>query len=175
MRYLIVSDIHGDSVSTKFIYDKYKNGNFDKMLLLGDVLYHGPRNDLPSGYNPKECIKLLNELENDIIWLRGNCDAYVDEMVLNFDVNDSLDLNLNGIICHLEHGHFLDKYEGAPDMVMYGHTHIPECELHNKTLYYNPGSISIPKNGSKKSYGILEDKHIQILDMEDNIVADFVF
>ncbi|MBR3617094.1 MAG: phosphodiesterase [Acholeplasmatales bacterium] len=175
MRYLIVSDIHGDAESTKFICDKFTNGQFDKMLLLGDVLYHGPRNDLPKGYAPKECIKLLNAISDKIIWIRGNCDAYVDEMVLNFKVSDYLDLNLNGIISHLEHGHFLDKYNGNPDLVLYGHTHIPECDLHGKTLYCNPGSISIPKNNTKKSYAILEDKHIQILDMEDNIISDFVF
>ena len=69
----------------------------------------------------------------------------------------------------------LDKYNGTPDLVLYGHTHIPECDLHGKTLYCNPGSISIPKNNTKKSYAILEDKHIQILDMEDNIISDFVF
>ncbi len=175
MRYLIVSDIHGDAFSTKFICEKFKNGNFDKFLILGDILYHGPRNDLPKDYNPKECIKLLNELKDDIIWIRGNCDAEVDEMVLNFKVSEKLDLNLNNLRAHLEHGHHLDLYTGTPDLVLYGHTHIPECSLHNKTLYFNPGSISLPKNGSKKSYGILEEKNIYIYSMNDEIVDSFTF
>ena len=175
MRYLIVTDIHGDKNSTKFICDKFKNGNFDKMLLLGDVLYHGPRNELPEGYNPKECIKLLNELKDYIIWIRGNCDAEVDEMVLSFKVNNSLDLILNNLNVHLEHGHHLDEYKGNPDLVLYGHTHIPECQLHDRTLYFNPGSISIPKNNSKKAYGILDDKNISIYDLDDNIISQFSF
>jgi putative phosphoesterase len=175
MKYLIVTAIHGDANSCRFICDEFKNNNFDQMLLLGDVLYHGPRNDLPSGYNPKECIKLLNELADKIIWIRGNCDAEVDEMVLKFKVNENLDLILNNLNVHLEHGHHLDEYNGNPDLVLYGHTHIPECALHNKTLYFNPGSISIPKNNSKKAYGILEEKNISIYDMEGNIIDNFTF
>lgn len=175
MKCLIVSDIHGDLDSTKFIYDYFNNNNIDQILLLGDVLYHGPRNDLPAGYNPKGCIKLLNELKDKIIWIRGNCDAEVDEMVLDFKVYDKLDLNLNNLNIHLEHGHHLDEYKGAPDLVLYGHTHIPECNLHNKTLYFNPGSISIPKNNTKKSFGILEERNISLYDMEENILNNFTF
>ena len=175
MKYLIVTDIHGDANSCKFICDTFINNNFDKMLLLGDVLYHGPRNDLPSGYNPKECIKLLNNLADKIIWIKGNCDAEVDEMVLKFKVNDKLDLVLNNLNVHLEHGHHLDEYTGTPDLVLYGHTHIPECKLHNKTLYFNPGSISIPKENSSKNYGILEEKNIAIYDINNNIIDSFSF
>ena len=175
MRYLIVSDIHGDATSTKFICDYFKNNNIDQILLLGDVLYHGPRNDLPAGYNPKECIKMLNELKDKIIWIRGNCDAEVDEMVLNFKVNEKLDLILNKINTHLEHGHHLDSYKGCPDLVLYGHTHIPECMMHDKTLYFNPGSISIPKNNTKKSFAILDDRNIYLYDMEENILDSFSF
>lgn len=175
MRYLIVSDIHGDAISTKFIYDYFKNNNIDQILLLGDVLYHGPRNDLPSGYNPKECIKLLNELKDNIIWIRGNCDAEVDEMVLNFKVHNNIDLSLNKINAHLEHGHHLDEYKGNPDLVLYGHTHIPECSLHNKTLYFNPGSISLPKNNTKKSFAVLDDRNIYLYDLDNNILNSFSF
>ena len=93
MKYLVISDIHGGIQGAGLISSLYDS--VDKILILGDILYHGPRNDLPKDYNPKECIKLLNELKDDIIWIRGNCDAEVDEMVLNFKVSEKLDLNLN--------------------------------------------------------------------------------
>ena len=108
MRFLIASDLHGSSSNALFLVNKFKDLNCDKLILLGDILYHGPRNDLPLNYNPKQVIALLNPLSSDIIAINGNCDAEVDQMVLNFKLNKSLDICLNDIEFHLEHGHHLD-------------------------------------------------------------------
>ena len=174
MKYLIVTDIHGDAYSCKFICDKFKNDGFDKMLLLGDVLYHGPRNDLPQNYNPKAVIKALNPYANKITCIKGNCEAEVDQMVLDFKINDYLDLNLNGYRCHLEHGHHLDLYKGSPDIVFYGHTHISKLDNKDNTYYINPGSITIPKENTSRSYIIFDDNKITAYSMDNNKVFDLV-
>jgi len=171
MKYLIVSDIHGAEDSAKVIRDVFKTKNCDKILCLGDILYHGPRNDLPNNYNPKGVIKILNEIKDDILAIKGNCEAEVDQMVLDFKINDYLDLNINGFNVHLEHGHHLDEYKGNCDIVLYGHTHIPDNTIKNNIRYYNPGSITIPKNNTKRSYAIWEDKTIVLYDI-NGIVID---
>ena len=126
MKYLIVSDIHGASDSTRFILEEFEKEKCDKILLLGDVLYHGPRNDLPPFYNPKEVIKLLNPYKDKILCIKGNCEAEVDQMVLDFKILDSFDGILNDIEVHIEHGHHLDLYHGDAKLVLYGHTYIPD-------------------------------------------------
>ncbi len=175
MNYLIVSDIHGDASSVKFIYELHKKNKFDKIICLGDVLYHGPRNDLPLNYRPKECISLLNEIKDDIICIKGNCDAEVDEMVLKFEIIPSLDITINNKKCHLEHGHHLDLYKGNCDIIMSGHTHIPVLELKNNILYLNPGSISIPKENSKRDYAIFNDEGINIYSIDNILQFSYKF
>ena len=174
MKYLVVSDIHGSIESTEFIINKFNELNCEKILCLGDVLYHGTRNDLPEFYNPKEVIKLLNSISNDIICIQGNCDAEVDQMVLSFDIVKSIDLNINGYNCHFEHGHHLDTYNGNQKIVFYGHTHIPVIEEKNDQLFVNPGSITIPKNGSNRDYIIFDDNKITIYDIDDNIQNEYI-
>lgn len=175
MKYLIVTDIHGGLLGTQFILDEYKKNNYDKLICLGDVLYHGPRNDLPSDYNPKEVIKLLNSISNDIIWVRGNCDAEVDEMVLNFKVFEELDMDINGYSTHIFHGHHRDLYKEHPNVVLYGHTHIPDChiDLYN-TLWLNPGSITLPKENSTKNYIIWEDNKICCKSIDGKMIFEKV-
>lgn len=173
MKYLIVSDIHGGGVETKFIIDKFEQEKCDYIICLGDVLYHGPRNDLPKTYAPKEVIALLNKYATKIVCVKGNCDAEVDQMVLNFEILDSYDSYLNGLDCHFEHGHHLDLYNGNAQIVFTGHTHIPLCEQENGYLHINPGSITLPKNGSNKSYIIFEGHNIKCLDIDDNIVFEY--
>ncbi len=175
MKYLIVSDIHGGSSETEFIINKFNEEKCDFIICLGDVLYHGPRNDLPESYNPKKVISLLNEYASKIICIKGNCDAEVDEMVLNFEIVKSYKATLNGLNCHFEHGHHLDLYVGNADVVFSGHTHIPLCEEKNGYININPGSITIPKGGSKKSYIIWEDKLIKCLDMDNNVVFQYKY
>lgn len=175
MKYLIVSDIHGGIDGTKLIYDLYKTGEYDKLLILGDILYHGPRNDLPHDYKPKEVIKLLNELKDDVIAIRGNCDAYVDEMVLDFKIIDNLDLKINDLDTHIEHGHFIDKYNIKKDLIMYGHTHLPRLEKIDNIIYFNPGSITIPKGGNKPSYAVWDNHNIKIISTDGEVIYKYEY
>ncbi len=108
-KYLICSDIHGSELYFKKVYDYYKNNGYTKMIILGDLLYHGPRNDLPEGYHPKGIIPLVNEIKDEIIMVKGNCDAEVDQMVVSFHIYNKKKLVLFGKNVYLEHGHHLDK------------------------------------------------------------------
>ena len=168
MKYLVVSDIHGAFDSTSFILDVFEKEKCDSIILLGDVLYHGPRNDLPPYYCPKKVIELINPYQDKIICVKGNCEAEVDQMVLKFNILDSYDAKINDISCHLEHGHHLDLYQGDAKLILCGHTHIPRNEDFLKYHIINPGSITIPKNGSKRSYIIWDNHSLSFYDMDGN-------
>lgn len=167
MKYLIVSDLHGSASCANFIINRFNELKCHNLIILGDILYHGPRNDLPNNYNPKEVIKLLNPLADKIIAINGNCDAEVDQMVLNFKLHKSLDLDLNNISFHLEHGHHLDTCDSNSKCILYGHTHIKRIELVNNQYYLNPGSITIPKDGKLGSYMILDNNELSLFDSEN--------
>ncbi|MCD7741120.1 MAG: phosphodiesterase [Ruminococcus sp.] len=157
MRYIIASDIHGSAFWCERLLKAFKSSNADRMILLGDVLYHGPRNGLPKDYDPKRVIAMLNEMADVILAVRGNCDAQVDEMMLDFPI-----LSDSAFICDLDkrlfctHGHLLNPEHLPPlcdgDIFLFGHTHIPMDEIvmqkEKKIRCINPGSVSIPKNGS---------------------------
>ena len=175
MKYLIVSDIHGSADSANHIERLYRELGCDYILCLGDVLYHGPRNDLPEAYAPKKVISVLNPLADKIICVKGNCEAEVDQMVLDFKILDSYDATLNGITCHLEHGHHLDEYKGKPMLIMSGHTHIPVLEMKDGILYLNPGSITIPKAGSARGYAVLDGKNVALYDLDRNKLKEYTF
>lgn len=176
MKYLILSDIHGALDSCLFLEEEFKKGSYDQILLLGDVLYHGPRNDLPPTYNPKKCIEIMNSLKDKILCIKGNCEAEVDEMVLDFPILDSYTAILNGISTHLEHGHHLDLYTGDAKLVLYGHTHIPDNSLDPKGYHkINPGSISIPKANSKRGFAVWEDKTITLYTIDKEIVSTYTY
>lgn len=171
MKILIASDIHGSEFRAKQIYDIWKNGNYDKVILLGDLLYHGPRNDLPEFYRPKGVIPLLSEMKDYIIAVRGNCDAEVDQMVLPFPImDDSKAFVLNGKKVFLMHGHHDLDYTDA-EIVMSGHTHIPVLEKKNGVLFLNPGSTTIPKNGSEPSFAIWDGDRISIISLDNGNVV----
>lgn len=172
MKYLILSDLHGSLDAKNTIEELINKYEFEKIILLGDILYHGPRNDLPNLYKPKELIKFLNSLKDKIIAIKGNCDAEVDEMVLEFKLHNNLDLILNSKTCHLEHGHHLDLYKGTKDIIMYGHTHILKLEKINDIIYFNPGSITLPKENNPKSYAIMDNNKITIYDINHNIIKE---
>ena len=160
---MIASDIHGSAYYCEKMLECYKNEKADMLVLLGDILYHGPRNDLPEDYAPKKVIAMLNPLKNEIICVRGNCDTEVDQMVLDFNVlAEQAYLNFNDKSIVLTHGHKLDE-KNIPalkegDILLCGHTHVPKCEKRDNYIYMNPGSVSIPKENSEHSYMILEDK-----------------
>ena len=164
MKWLIASDIHGSEFYCKKLLKAFEREGADKILLLGDVLYHGPRNDLPAGYDPKGVISLLNSIAEEIICVRGNCDTEVDQMVLDFPLlSDYSYVMADGLCIFATHGHKYSK-ENPPklkagDILLCGHTHIPAAEAFGDgNFYVNPGSVSIPKNGSEKSYIVYENR-----------------
>ncbi len=161
MKLMFISDIHGSDHWLDKALEVYKEGDYDRLVILGDVLYHGPRNPLPDGYNPKEVLRKLNEISEEIIAIRGNCDSEVDQMVLNFSVlNNEAHLILEGQDFYLCHGHHLDE-GNLPKLkkgtiICHGHTHIPRNEVVGDYTIFNPGSIALPKMDTAHSYGIYD-------------------
>ena len=163
MRWMIASDIHGSAYYCRKMIEAYRREKADKLLLLGDILYHGPRNDLPKDYAPKEVIAMLNEIKEEILCVKGNCESEVDQMVLEFPIMaDYCILYLNDRMIFATHGH-VHNLEHVPmlkkgDILLHGHTHVPVCRETDRCIYMNPGSISIPKEDSLHSYMILDEK-----------------
>ena len=161
MKLMIASDLHGSAFYTRRLLEAWEKEQPDKLLLLGDILYHGPRNDLPEGYAPKEVIAMLNPLAKKILCVRGNCEAEVDQMVLDFPVMaDYCVLFEQGKTIYVTHGHLFSENQPpklqAGDILLTGHTHVPKCVDHG-WWYLNPGSVSIPKDGSWHGYMTLEN------------------
>ena len=152
MKMVIASDIHGSAAWCKKLLDAYKKERAEKLLLLGDILYHGPRNPLPDGYNPKEVVELLSAVKEQIICVRGNCDSEVDQRVLPFPItNDYAAVFADGVNIYLSHGHREVPPLGADDVYITGHTHVPLNENCGYT-HLNPGSVSLPKENSAHGY-----------------------
>ena len=169
---MIASDLHGSAYYAEKLWQRFADEQADRLLFLGDLLYHGPRNDLPRDYAPKQVIELFNAHKNDLLCVRGNCEAEVDQMVLEFPVlADYAWLEIEGMRIFATHGHLFNNTDHlrAGDVYLQGHTHIPRCETENGILLLNPGSLSIPKEGSAHSYMILENGVFQWKDMEGNV------
>lgn len=153
MKCLVFSDVHGSSYYMKKVIDCFEKEGCFKMICLGDLLYHGPRNDLPYGHNPKEVIELVNKYKDDIIMIRGNCEAEVDQMVLDFKIHDEMYLE-NGTV-YLTHGHKINPNNPINDpnvkIVLYGHSHVSLVSNVDDVLYINPGSVSIAKENTPNS------------------------
>ena len=165
MSIMIASDIHGSAAFCKQLLGRFAAEKHDRLLLLGDILYHGPRNDLPTGYAPKEVIAMLNPLSGIITCVRGNCDAEVDQMVLQFPIQEGcVPLEAFGLRLLLTHGHHVNP-ENPPaqpcDALLFGHTHVPYKERREGIWYLNPGSVSIPKENSAHSYMTLDERGFQ--------------
>ena len=164
MKWMIASDLHGSAVYCRRMIEAFEREDADRLLLLGDLLYHGPRNDLPEGYAPKEVIPMLNGMKPKLLCVRGNCDAEVDQMVLDFPIlADYAVLPVGQRLVYATHGHVHNLKNLPPlapgDILLHGHTHIPAwSEFGEENLYLNPGSLSIPKEGSAHSYMTLEGK-----------------
>ena len=177
MRYIIGSDIHGDAVCCRALLDAAEKEGADKLLLLGDILYHGPRNDLPDGYSPKDVIPMLNAMSDKIVCVRGNCDAEVDQMVLSFPImsdfetvyDDESDKTLL-----LSHGHvyFPDKLPPHDENCIFfsGHTHVLDASVHDGILCVNPGSVSLPKQENPKTYAVYDGGTVQIKTFDGEII-----
>ena len=177
MKYMIASDIHGSAYYCRKLLNAYKDSGAGRLILLGDILYHGPRNDLPKEYAPKEVISMLNDLKDQIYSVRGNCDTEVDQMVLNFPIlSDYALLAGDGLTIYATHGHIYNKDHLPPmqkgDILLHGHTHVLTAERSGDVTVLNPGSVSIPKGGNPPTYGILENKRFCILDFDGNTVKE---
>ena len=178
MKYLIASDIHGSAHFAKKLLECFDRECADRLVLLGDVLYHGPRNDLPEGYAPKEVIALLNERKNSILCVRGNCDTEVDQMVLDFPIlADYAILEVGNKMIFATHGHNFNESKLPPlrdgDILLHGHTHVPKCVEHESYIYMNPGSVSIPKESSHHGYMTLENGVFEWKDLDGNIINTY--
>lgn len=162
MKWMIASDIHGSALYCEKLLERYQEEGADRLILLGDLLYHGPRNALPKGYDPQKTAAMLNAVKERLLCVRGNCEAEVDQMVLNFPVMaEYAVLPVGERLIYCTHGHHANEKEPLPmtegDYLLCGHTHIPCCNVHERFIYLNPGSVSIPKNGSCHSCMVLEN------------------
>ena len=168
---MIASDIHGSAYYCEKLMEAYQREQADRLLLLGDILYHGPRNDLPRDYAPKKVIGMLNERKQDILCVRGNCDTEVDQMVLQFPVlADYGVLTAGERLIYVTHGHVYNSSNLPPlhpgDILLHGHTHIPACAESDTHTYLNPGSVSIPKEKSPHSYMIFDGSNFAWKDLD---------
>ena len=181
MKLLICSDIHGDLDSMQKVLDAYEKEDAEKILILGDLLYHGPRNDLPSTYAPKKVIELLNSNRNIIMSVRGNCDTEVDQMVLNFPIlADYIYLSLDGLGIFATHGHNHNTSAMPPlregEILLHGHTHVLKIEeLEDKQYYINPGSAALPKENNPRTYAIYENRCFTIKDFDGKTILEKQF
>jgi len=173
MKLLIISDIHGSGYYAKKIKEIYDIEKPDKLVLLGDLYYHGPRNDLTQEYSPMIVADVLNSLKDKIIAVRGNCDAEVDEMISDFRIQEEAEMNINNKKVLFTHGH-VHNIDSIPDktidIMFYGHFHTGFIKEENGKIFANPGSISLPKNNTEHSYLIFNENELVLKDINGNII-----
>lgn len=172
MKYLVLSDIHGAMSPLDKLLNKLDIESFNNIIILGDVLYHGPRNDLPKTYNPKMVIASLKNYNNKIIYIKGNCDAEVDEMVLDSSFIETFFIKIKESNIYFNHGHHNSKYNhnlnlNINDILIYGHYHIFDYEKIDGINYINLGSVSIPRDNLYQ-YMIIDDNFIKIFNIEND-------
>lgn len=180
MLFFILSDIHGSAFYLEQALEQFKKSKADKLLILGDVLYHGPRNPLPEGYAPAKVVELLKPFGDKIIAVRGNCDSEVDQMVLNFELmGDYQMLFLDGRSFFVTHGHLYNEHQmpqlNLGDVFICGHSHVPTVKRIHGVYYLNPGSLSLPKESSPHTYALLDDVGFTVYDLTGNVVMSQVF
>lgn len=177
MKYLVISDIHGSSHYANKINEIYNKENPDKIILLGDLYYHGPRNILTQEYNPMEVAKVLNNLKEKILCVRGNCDAEVDEMISEFKFEENIEMEIEGKNFLFTHGHRynMDRIPIGIDICVYGHLHTGFIKEEDGIIFVNTGSISLPKNNTANSYVIIDEKQILLKDVEGNIIDRTIY
>ncbi|MBQ9686644.1 MAG: phosphodiesterase [Oscillospiraceae bacterium] len=178
MKLLIASDIHGSAYYCGRLLDIFQQEKAERLLLLGDILYHGPRNDLPRDYAPKEVTAQLRALDAPILGVRGNCDAEIDQMVLGFPLlSDYALLLTEGHTIFATHGHIYSPEDHPPlrsgDIFLSGHIHIPVCKERNGILYLNPGSVSLPKEDTPHSCMSFDGQVFRWLDMDGRVYQEY--
>ena len=175
MKYMFASDIHGSAYYCRKMLEAFEAEGASRLFLLGDLLYHGPRNDLPKEYAPKQVIAMLNEKKQYLTNVRGNCDAEVDQMVLEFPVLADYGILIEGgHTFYMSHGHIYNEQNLPPlmdgDIFLYGHTHVLRAEKKGAHTFLNPGSVSLPKEGNIPTYAILEDGVFTIKGFDGTVV-----
>ena len=172
MKYLVVSDIHGSSYYANKISEIYNDEKPDKIILLGDLYYHGPRNPLTKEYNPMEVSKIFNSLKDKILCIKGNCDAEVDEMISKFEFHESISIDINGLKYFFTHGHKynIDNIPEGINVLVYGHFHTGFIKEKDGVVCINSGSISLPKENTKNSYLIINDNEIILKDADGEMI-----
>ena len=178
MKLMIASDIHGSAFYCKEMLKAFENEHADKILLLGDILYHGPRNDFPAEYDTKAVTALLNGMKDRLLCVKGNCDSEVDQMVLEFPMlAEYAVLPVGEKLLYLTHGHVYNDKNPLPmaegDILMNGHFHVPCCRQEEGFVYMNPGSVSIPKENSWHGYMTLEKGLLQWKDLTGEVKMEY--
>ena len=167
MRVVIASDIHGSAYYAAKLKERFLAEKAEQLILLGDVYYHGPRNDLSYEYDPMKVAGILNDMWDKVVSVRGNCDSEVDEMISRFSFIENMELFVSGKKVHLSHGHKINwdfpHYYG--DIIVYGHLHTGFIKKEDGVIIANSGSVSLPKNGTKNSYIVLTDDKIELKDI----------
>lgn len=180
MKLFFASDIHGSFVAAQKAIAAFEKSGAKYLILLGDILNHGPRNALPEGYDPIKVAELLNQYADRITAVRGNCDSDVDQMLLDFPMMADYNLVMlaDGRRLFLTHGHIYNADKHPPlmngDVIVSGHTHIPVAELKSDYYAFNPGSVAIPRNGLPASYGLLDDNQLSVISFEGEVLAQTV-
>ena len=175
MKFLIASDVHGSAYFAEKIIEIFKKENAQKLILLGDIYNHGPRNCLSKQYDPMRVAELFNGIKENLIVIKGNCDSVVDTMISEFDFVEHAVINSGSKLILLTHGHVYNK-DSKPktkyDAIIYGHFHTGFIEEKDGVIFANAGSISLPKGGTPESYIILEDGKITLKDLSSNVIAE---
>ena len=176
MKLLVVSDIHGSAYYAEKIPEINEKKKADKIIVLGDLYYHGPRNPLTKDYSPMKVAEILNSLKDRLEVIKGNCDAEVDEMISEFKFKEHLLLDVNNMKVYFTHGH-KNNMDNLPDeqidMMVYGHFHTGFIVKKDGIIFANPGSISLPKDNTKNSYLILDKESIVLKDIDGNVIDEF--
>ena len=175
MKYLISSDLHGSYYYAKKLKEAFEREGADKLIILGDIYNHGPRNPLPQEYSPGQVASLLNDLNDKLIVIKGNCDSAVDTMISNFDFLESMVITSNDKTVFLTHGHVYNK-NSSPltkfDAVVYGHLHTGFIEKNEDGVFVNVGSVSLPKNNTPNSYLIIENNRLTLKKIDGEIISE---
>jgi putative phosphoesterase len=177
MKLFFISDIHGSLTDLSRALDCFEEEKADRLIILGDALYHGPRNPLPGGYNPAEVAAMLNRYKQQILAVRGNCDSEVDQMLIDYPMMETYStLLVENRKFFLTHGHIYNPDEPPPlnpgDILAFGHTHLPIAEKRDAVYLFNPGSITLPKQGNPKSVGLYDGECLQVKTLDGRILCD---
>ncbi|MGF1694984.1 phosphodiesterase [Vibrio lamellibrachiae] len=177
MELFFASDLHGSLPATQRVLEKFEQSGADTLVLLGDVLNHGPRNPIPEGYAPADVATLLNQYADSIIAVRGNCDSEVDQMLLSFPMMTDYTWLLleSGQRMFITHGHLYNSTKRPPlkinDLMAFGHTHIPVAEKDDGIILFNPGSVTFPRDGHPASYGLYSDGELQVISFSGDVIS----